>query len=188
MGTELWAGEFAKKWTKCPGTGEWQTVSHCFVIRGNKCLSSMDLVFVFSKGCTEHSRVMFNNRWSRTSNHWFKYKFLQWQQKAKDIKVTAVFFSFDHINWEPVPAGNSSAFSGIQLQQRSNFTVGACGPYLLHLTDLYLENIEIKNIFHVWNESSAHHHSCDCLAKENMKSGMIFSKIQIKETFKPSVS
>lgn len=67
------------------------SILHCFAIRENKCLSYVELGFVSSKGCREHEQVMFSSRWSRTSNHWCKYKFLQWKQKAKDIKVTVVF-------------------------------------------------------------------------------------------------
>lgn len=86
-------GGFAKKGTKCPGTGKQETILQCFASRESKCLSYVDLGFVSSKGCREHDQVMFSSRWSRTSNHWCKYKFLQWKQKAKDIKVTAVFLA-----------------------------------------------------------------------------------------------
>lgn len=84
-------GGFAKKGTKCPGTGKQGSIFHCFAIRENKYLSYVDVGFVSSKGCREHDQVMFSSRWSKTSNHGYKYKFLQWKQKAKDIKVTAVF-------------------------------------------------------------------------------------------------
>lgn len=148
-GTELqlWTRWIYKEGNQMSRNREAKNILYCFAIRENKCLSYMDLGFVSSKGCREHNRVMFSSRWSRTSNHWSKYKFLQWKQKAKDIKVTAVFsvLIIWIENW--CQLGIVQPFLGSSFTQRSNFAVGACGPYLLHLTDPYLKIYLIKNIF-----------------------------------------